>query len=336
DVFIGSRNVVGTYGVTPTHLFLENQGNGKFVDATERLAYDLKDAGMITDAKWVDMDGDGKKDLVVTAEWDTTKIYLNNGRRLVKMESSLDDLSGWWLTVETADLDGDGDQDLVLGNHGMNLHYTPLPNHPMKMWVNDFDNNGTIEQIVTMRNNGKDYPLHQKKELTSQLVSLKKQNLKASEYARRAIDELFDAELLKTTIVKTAENSKSVIAINDGNGQFTIKELPNRVQLSCICGISCTDVNDDGKLDLVMAGNNFEFKPQFSRLDSGFGNVLLGDGNLNFDWVDYDSSGFVIRDEVKHLQIFKDSEGNQFLIAAINNQKPKIFQLKSSTDKLIN
>jgi len=327
DIFIGSRSVVGVYGATPDHLLLENKGEGVFVDASERLGYDLKDAGMVTDSKWADIDGDDTMDLIVTAEWDTPKIYKNTGRRLVKYTSSLDSLHGWWNTVEAADLDNDGDQDFILGNQGLNLHYKPLEDQPMKMWINDFDNNGTIEQIVTLHYDGGDYPIHQKKELTEQLVSLKKENLKASDYAKRTINELFSKEVIANSIVKQVTTSASVIAINEGGGKFTVQKLPLRVQLSCVCDITCMDVNNDGNLDLIMAGNNYEYKPQFSRLDASFGNLLLGDGKLGFEWQNYDNSGFNIKEEVKYLNQFKDKDGNTFIIAAINDSKPKIFAL---------
>ncbi len=325
DVFIGSRSVVSTYGVSPEQLFLENQGDGTFKNATERLAYDLKDAGMVTAAIWSDMDGDGKKDLVTTSDWGTPRIYRNTGRRLSAMETPLDSMHGWWNTVESADLDQDGDNDLILGNHGLNLHYRPFEGGPMKMWVNDFDNNGTIEQIVTQHANGKDYPIHQKKELIKQIVSLNKQNLKASEYSTKTINELFPAEVIENSIEKRSEYSESVIAINEGNGQFSIQALPTRVQLSCVCGISCADINNDGNLDLIMGGNNFEFKPQYSRLDGSYGNVLLGDGKLGFKWQDYNRSGFFVRDEIKHLKQFRDSNGKSYFVAAINDNKPKVF-----------
>ncbi|MGB5359670.1 MAG: VCBS repeat-containing protein, partial [Eudoraea sp.] len=206
-------------------------------------------------------------------------------------------------------------------------HYRPSKDRPMKMWINDFDDNGTIEQIVTQNFDGKDYPHHQKKDLTTQMVALKKQNLKASEYSKKTISELFPKEIFDNSIMKKSVISESIIAVNEGNGNFTVIKLPSRSQLSCICGITCADVNNDGNLDLIMGGNNFEFKPQYSRLDANYGNVLLGDGSLGFEWQDYDTSGFYIRDEIKHLKQFKDKTGRTFIIVAINEKKPKIFEL---------
>ncbi len=327
DLFIGSRSVVGTYGVDPNHLLIRNNGDGTFSDVSERSAYDLKDAGMVTDAKWVDMDGDKKKDLVTVSDWGTPKIFKNSGRRLSKLETQLDSLHGWWGALQYKDLDNDGDEDLILGNSGSNLHYRPKENQPMKLWVNDFGKDGTIEQIVTQNYDNGDYPLHQKKELTSQILALKKENLKASVYAKKTIDELFSAEVISNTIVRKSSISESIIAINDGDGKFSIKKLPPQVQFSCICGIVCTDVNNDGHTDLIMAGNDFEFKPQYSRLDANYGNVLLGDGKLGFEWQNYDKTGFFIRNEVKHLQVFKDQNGASFLVAAINNEQPKIYEV---------
>lgn len=327
DVFAGSRSVVGVYGLDPNHLFLENNGDGTFSDATERLAYDLKQAGMITDAIWTDIDNDQKKDLITVSDWGIPRIYRNTGRRLTLIESDLDELHGWWNAVESADLDNDGDMDLILGNQGLNTLYKTYADAPMKMWINDFDSNGTFEQIVTRNIDGKDYPIHMKKELTSQMVSLKKQNLKASEYAKKSIDELFPAEVFEKSIMNKTTLGESIIAINEGEGKFRIQKLPDWVQLSCVCGITCADVNQDGHLDLILGGNNFEFKPQYSRIDGNYGSVLLGNGAMDFEWQKYNTSGFYIRNEIKHIGQFKDKNNKTFIITAINDDKPRIYKI---------
>lgn len=327
DVFIGSRSVVGTYGVNPNHLLIQNNGDGTFIDVTERLAYDLRNAGMVTDATWADIDGDNKKDLITVSDWGTPIIYKNSGRRLSKLNSTLDSLNGWWNAITAKDLDNDGDLDLIIGNAGSNLHYSPKKDQPMKLWVNDFDDDGTIEQIVTQHLEGGDYPIHQKKEITAQILKLKKENIKASEYAKRTIQELFKESVINNTILKTADIAESIIAINNGNGVFNIKQLPPQVQFSSVCAIETEDVNNDGFLDLIMAGNNFEFKPQFSRLDANYGSVLLGNGTMDFKWQDYSTSGFFNKNEVKHLKLFKDKDNRSYLIAAVNNESPKIYAL---------
>ena len=142
---------------------------------------------------------------------------------------------------------------------------------------------------------------------------------------QKSIDELFSASIFENSIMKQSTISESIIAINQGDWNFTVKKLPSRVQLSCVCGIVCSDINNDGNLDLIMAGNNFEFKPQYSRLDANYGSVLLGDGNLGFTWQDYNTSGFVVKNEVKHLKKIKDNKGKTYLIVAINNESPKLF-----------
>ncbi len=325
DLFIGSRSVPGIYGVNPEHLLLQNDGSGNFSDITENKAFALKDVGMVTDAVWADLDGDSKKDLVLTTDWGTPKVLKNNGRRLSPKTTSLDSLSGWWNTVYPRDLDNDGDIDLVLGNQGSNQVYGASKQAPAKMFINDFDDNGTIEQIVTRNVEARDVPVSLKRELTGQLVSLKKQNLKFSDFATKSIEELIDPTILNNSIIKEVKSAESVIALNDGSGNFEIKPLPVEVQFSCVCGITCADINNDGKLDLLLGGNNYDFKPQYSRLDANFGSTLLATEDGGYQWLPYDQSGFYVRGEIKQLLPFKDKNGKEFLFVGINNEKPKIY-----------
>ena len=327
DVFIASRSIVSTYGVNPDHLFLENTGDGNFKEATERYAYDTKDAGMITEASWVDIDGDDKKDLVTVSDWGTAHIYKNNGRGLSELETNLKDYHGYWESFTAVDVDNDGDQDLILGNQGSNTLYKATKENPMKLWINDFDNNGTIEQICTIQKEGKDYPLHMKKELTSQIISLKKENLKASSYAEKTIDELFSGNIFNNTIVKRADTMESIVAVNNGDGNFSIKRLPPRTQLSCMNSILAIDMNNDNFKDIIMGGNNYEFKPQFSRLDANYGSVLFNNKGKGLEWQDYLKTGFFTKGQVKHIDHYKNKAGDSFIIVVKNNKKPEIFKL---------
>ena len=180
-------------------------------------------------------------------------------------------------------LDGDGDQDLVLGNRGENFYFSGSPEAPVKLWVQDFDDNRTVEKVITHTVDGRDMPVSMKKELTEQIVSLKKQNLKHTEFANKSVQELFPQEKMDQAYVAEAVYFKSAVAINNGQGQFEIIPLPKEVQFSCVCDIHCTDLNGDNKNDLVLAGNDSGFMPQFSKLDASFGHVLINRGNGNFE-----------------------------------------------------
>jgi enediyne biosynthesis protein E4 len=326
DVFVGSRSTPGVYGIDPKHLILENDGKGNFTNIIDKKAFKLNEAGMITGAVWEDIDNDNKKDLIVVGDWSAPRIFKNTGRRLTEFKSNLTNYSGFWNAVSCVDLNNDDKKDLILGNKGTNTAYKASKERPMKLFVNDFDDNGTIEQITTRTIEGRDIPLHLKQELAKQIPSIKKKNLSYTDYAKKAFQEIFKPEVVSNSIQKTANIQESIVAINKGNGQFTIQILPAAVQFSCVNAIICLDVNKDGILDILLGGNQYEFKPQFSRLDANYGSVLLGNKNGIFSWTPYNESGFFIKGEVKQLKTIKNKNNTFSIMAVINDNKPKIFK----------
>lgn len=325
DVFIGSRSVPGTYGIDPKHLLLENDGKGNFTNVIDKKAFKINAYGMLTDAVWQDIDNDSKKDLILVGEWNTPMIFKNTGRRLTTFTSNLSDFSGFWNTVECLDLNNDGKKDLILGNKGTNTSYKATASNPMHLFINDYDNNGTIEQITTRTIDGKDIPLHLKLELAKQIPMIKKKNLSYTEYSKKTIQELFAPEVISNSVKKTANIQESCIAINKGNGKFEIQILPKEVQFSSVNAITTLDINKDGVLDLVLGGNQYGFKPQFSRLDTSFGSVLLGNKQGKYTWVPYSTSGIFIKGEVKHLHAIKNKDNSTSVLAVLNNNSPKLF-----------
>ncbi len=323
DLFVSSLSVPGNYGIDPENMLLENDGKGNFTNITDSKAPDTKSIGMTTDVVWEDIDGDSKKDLIIVGEWMAPKIFKNTGTHLEELLTNLSEYSGMYNTVSARDMDNDGDTDLILGNLGLNSIYQVDKEHPTKMYINDFDNNGTVEQIITKTINGRNVPIHLKRELTKQINLLKKQNLKFSEYATKSIEDLFTNEILESSTVKTVTTFASYVAYNNGNGNFTIKNLPGVAQFSCICDIQCEDINKDGYFDLILGGNNFNFKPQFSRLDANQGLVLFGDDKGNFK--NQGQTGFKVKGEIKETKWFRGKSGKRFLIVGVNNDFPKIF-----------
>jgi hypothetical protein len=326
DVFIGSRSIPGIYGLSPKHLLLENDGKGKFTNVTDRIAIELKEYGMITDAKWEDMDQDGKKELIVVGDWTAPLILKNSGRQFTEYETNLSDEFGFWNAVACVDVNKDGKKDLIIGNSGRNTSYKCSKEAPMKLFVNDFDNNGTIEQITTRMIDERDMPIHLKGELAKQIPSIKKENLSYADYSKKAIQEIFDESVLDKAQVKTATNQHSIVAINKGNGQFEIRILPKEVQFSSLNAICAMDVNKDGNLDLLLGGNQMVFKPQFGSLDASKGALLLGSKSGAFTYVSNQQSGIYLSGAIKSIQPLTNKGKKVGFIAVANGKVPKIFK----------
>ena len=281
---------------------------------------------MITDAKLVNVMEDEEKELILVGEWMSPVILKKNKGKLVQTASNLSDYSGWWYSLETSDLDGDVDEDLILGNRGENFYFTGSKEAPAKLWLSDFDNNGYIEKVITRHIDGRDFTIALKKELTEQVSSLYNQNLTHAEFAQKSIHDLFTKEQLDNTYKRQANWFKSSIAINKGDGNFNIKPLPQEVQFSCVNAIISLDVNKDGMDDLIMGGNDSGFMPQYSKLDASFGHVLINKGNGDFFKLKNKESGFFVKGDIRNIIHLEDAEKERFIVL-INNQKPRMYEL---------
>jgi hypothetical protein len=325
DLFIGARSYPQLYGVDPTSYLFVNDGQGHFSDIAKTKNPDIANIGMICNAVWADVAGDAQKELIIVGEWMTPRIFSYNGNQFKEIKTNLDQMYGWWQTVAVADINGDGKQDLILGNMGENFYLQPDSNKPLKLWINDFDHNNSIEKILTYSIDGKDMPVFLKKDMEDQLPSIKKSNLKNEAYSKKSIQQLFPAELLSKAIVKKINYTSSCVAINNGNGTFTIQKLPAMAQLSCINVIQCTDLNGDGYADLVFGGNQFGFMPQFERLDASFGDVLINNGKGEFIWQDDAKTGLHLRGEVRDIASINTKDGH-FLLFLQNNDYPLLYK----------
>jgi len=325
DLLVTSRSSPGQYGVPPLHFLYENDGKGKFRNVSRAFSEVLTSLGMVTDAKLVNVVGDAAPELVVVSEWGAPKIFDLKDKQLRPIKTNLTDYSGWWYALESDDVDGDGDQDLILGNRGENFYFTGTAAQPAKLWLGDFDQNGVIEKITTRSIGGRDMPVAMKKEMTAQVPSLKKIALKHTDYATKSIQDLFP-ERLKNAVVLTGNYFSSAVALNDGNGQFRLVALPKEVQFSSVNAIAVTDLNADGRKDLLLAGNDAGFLPQFSKLDASFGHTLLNRGNGEFQWVDNSESGFFMRGEVRGLKTLT-IKGKRHLLATLNDGRPRLFAM---------
>ena len=329
DLYVGSRSVPYGYGISPRSYVYENDGKGKFREVTEELNAGLSTRGMITGAEWVNVTGDPGAELVLCGEWMSPVIYSydRKSRKLVEVkQTGLEELHGLWQSLGAGDLNGDGKMDLVLGNIGENFYLRPSKENPVKLWLNDFDKSGTVDQFLTRTVEGRDMPVFLKREITDQFPALKKQNLRHSEYARRSIGELFGEDLMKSSQQKKFEYCQSVVAMNEGNGKFRIEVLPQRVQLSSVNAIMVSDINDDGRVDIMMGGNMFVFPPQFGRLDASYGHMLLNEGQGRLKYIENHESGMHIRGAIKDIEMIGTGQ-NKYIVVAVNNEKTLVYNL---------
>lgn len=327
DIFVGAGCVTAVYGATPlSHIYI-NDGKGNFSDMPAERCKGITDAGMVTAAVWADIDGDKKNELIIVGEWMAPQIFKYADNSFTALQTNLAGKMGWWQTVAAADLNGDGKQDLILGNLGENFYLQPGTETPVKLFLNDFDNNGTIDKIISLTIDGKDKPVFMKGELESQLPMLKKQNLHNVEYAKKTVQELFSTVQMEKVVIKQVNYASSCIAYNTGNGNFTIQDLPQVIQLSSAKTILPVDVNADGKPDLILGGNEFGFQPQLGRLDASPGDVLLNDGKGNFAILNPTVSGINLQGQVRDICLIK-SKGAINILFLQNNEYPVLYKLK--------
>lgn len=328
DIFVGSRSVPREYGVTPTSYLYQNDGKGIFKEVGKSIAPDLAKIGMVRDAFWSDVNGDKQKELIVVGDWMAPAIFEFKNGKFQKLSSGLEQYSGFWGSLKVADIDNDGDMDLVMGNIGENFSLKASEKSPIKIWINDFNKNGNIDKVMTKTVNERDMPVLLKRDLTTQFPFLKKQNIKHSEYANNSIQELFPSDLMRSTYERSVNYLKSAIAVNDGKGHFTLTPLPDMMQFSCLNAIESQDVNKDGKLDLIVGGNFSHFIPQLGALDACRGNILINKGNMKFDVMLSKQSGYAIDGELKQITSITIG-GKPYLINLINNSKPVLFRVNN-------
>ena len=325
DLFIGNHFISGKYGISPKSYLLINDGKGYFSSLSGKKGVEV--SGMVTDAKWVDLDGDNWLDLLIVGEWMPVRIFKNEQGILNEIKNtSLENTSGWWQTIEITDADNDGDSDVILGNQGENTRHQPSKEFPMCLYVSDFDNNGTLDPLIAYQSKKGIFPIHSRDELIKQIPSLKKKFVKHEDFAGKTISQILGAEMIRKSNRLEVTLFSSISLENMGNFNFNIKKLPKEAQFTPIYSILATDINGDNLPDLITGGNNEETAPYFGTYDAGRGLVLLGKGGANFSPLSAEKSGLNISGQIRDIKKL-NLQRTMHLIIGLNDDKALLYKL---------
>jgi hypothetical protein len=283
---------------------------------------------MITDVTIQDLNGDRYPEIMAVGDWMPVVILQNNkGKNFTKTDLGNQALNGWWNAIQAADLDNDGDLDFVLGNLGNNHHFKVSATEPAELYVNDFDKNGSYEQIMTCYRQGKPWPMVLKADLQKQLPEIKQKFLKFSDYASAQMEDLFEDSQLESATVQKVDNSESGVLWNLGKGQFKFMPFPMMAQTSPITSIQCIDLNKDGVLEIIMNGNFFDVLPEIGRFDANYGVILQNDGKGNFRKMTSLETGFLVKGQVRKTRILNKANGKKALLIAKNNDVAEVWDI---------
>ena len=321
DLFVGGRLSTVAYGLPVNSYLLQNDGKGNFTDVTQRIAKGLYGIGMVTDGLFADVDGDQDPDLILVGEYMPVRVFINEGGHFNDrtVASGLDKTNGWWNKVKAADVDHDGDLDLIAGNHGLNSRFRASIDKPVCMYVSDFDQNGSVEQIICNFVGDKSYPMVLRHDLVAQMPALKKKYLKYDSYKDQTITDVFSVEQVRAAEKLEVYYLSSSVFLNNGKGVFETKALPMEAQVSPVYGIAVEDINRDGHDDLLLGGNLYRVKPEAGRYDASYGCVLIGDGRGNFSAQAPMESGFKVDGEVRDILNLKGKSDDIILVTRNNS-----------------
>jgi hypothetical protein len=289
---------------------------------------------MITSAAWVDFNADKKMDLIVAGEWTKIRFFKNSGQQLEEVTEAtrLQNMSGQWRSLAVADLDNDGDTDIVAGNLGLNNRYKASPKEPIKLFAKDLDNNGSVDPLIAYYIINQDgerhlYPAIDRNQFAGQVPSIKKKYELHASYSKEKMEDILKDDM-EGMLELVCEETRTCWLENKGNEKFEMHALPIEAQLSPVNSIVCTDVDGDQKLDIIMAGNEYQAEVMTGSYDASYGLLLIGDGRGTFKAISPLQSGLIIDGDVKDMKIITTASKERLLLVAVNNEKIKIFRLK--------
>jgi len=332
DLFIGGRLIPKNYPMPTSSYILENistKGNPKFVNVTEKIAPDLIDIGMVTDAKWTDFDQDGWVDLIIVGEWMPITILRNNRGEFnnITDKLNLDDATGWWFSIEEGDFDQDGDTDYIVGNLGLNYKYKANDEETFDIYLNDFDKNKKNDIVLSYYDEGEVFPVRGRQCSSEQVPAIKRKFKDYDAFSVATLEEVYTKKSLDNALHYSVKSFASIYLENK-DGEFIIHKLPNMSQISSINKILIEDFNKDTYLDVIIAGNLYGSEVETPRNDAGIGLYLEGNGKGEFREVAPTESGLYIPGDTKDMSVINIKD-KKYILAAKNDDYIQFVEIVS-------
>ncbi len=326
DLFVGGRVVGYHYGYSPKSYLLANNGRGQFTDRTTAIAPDLREAGMLTEAIWADIDRDGDQDLTVVGDWMPIKMFENQQGKFTLIDNGLEELTGFWNGLTAGDFDQDGDVDFVVGNLGTNTKLRKQLDGKLRMLIKDVDKNETEEHIIGYNRGDDWYPINSKDEIGKQIPSIiSKKFTKYKDFAGNTIEDLFGDNELKGATERMVNTFESIYLENKGKGKFERRDLPALAQVSKVMVLRTEDVDKDGHLDVILGGNFNGASMYQARYDAFFGLILKGDGKGGFKALVPTDTGFLQEGDVRDIKIVHTPKGPLYFVTR-NSDHLQVFK----------
>lgn len=303
DLFVGGKVIPGRYPETPTSYFLINDGKGNFSDKISTIAPNLQKLGMITDAVWLDVNGDTKNDLIVVGEFVPVSVFIAVGKTLENQTEKYFDkaYSGFWNKIETSDLNKDGKLDLLVGNLGLNTQFKVSDQQPAELYFKDFDNNGSVDPFFCFYIQGNSYPYVTRDEMLEQLGMFRPRYNSYQSYADQTMKDIFTETELNSFTKLMVNHTATTFFISGVDGKFTPTTLPIQVQYSTVHTLTVLDYDKDGNQDVLLCGNQNKAKLRFGKMDANYGVLLKGDGKGGFKYVIQPESGLILKGDVRSV-----------------------------------
>jgi enediyne biosynthesis protein E4 len=331
DLFVGGRHAPGNYAVIPNSFILQNNSTKErieFTNVTNQVNAGLGNAGMVTAAVWSDFNNDSWPDLIVTGEWMPIRIFVNEKGKLIEQNNLIGNqkTEGWWCSIFSADIDSDGDVDYFLGNAGTNLQFKASEKQPVQLNAADFNQDGTLDPILTYYIKDQSYPLASRDELLDQVASLRKRFVKYEDYARATIEDIASKEQLEKSYKFEAIVLQSCWLENINGTELKLKPLPVMAQLSSVNGFLHLDLDGDRKKELLVVGNFFPYKPQLGRSDASTGLIL------HFQNGDFKVDNSAISDvwfsgDIRDIDLLNFKNGKKRIVVSRNNDNTGVYSL---------